>query len=647
MVEHVADAAGPVDQRQREHPGQPAGVRRHQQTTPGQPGRQVDGVPPCQQAEHDGRHRAPARRAGPSRRAAAGTTARARPSPAPPAPPCRGPRAPAPGPDPPWRAPVARVETVAVSTVVKPRGDRGRGRPAALPTLERMDAACDLVLPCRDEGPALEGLLPRVPDDLPRDRRRQRLDRRHRRRRPSPRRDGGRPRRRPGYGAAVHAGLEAATAEYVAFMDGDGSFDPRRARAAARRRPRGPRRPGGRAAAPGRVAASGRGTPVPATRWSSPGCGTASGCRPTTSRRCASAAARPCWTSDVRDRRVRLPRRAAAAGRGRAVALRRARRHLPPPRRGHPLQGVRLGDGHAADRPRLRAGAVDDAGRASWSSPRRPCPAWRRPASAPRSAWTCAAELAAAALLDTLRACVATVGVARCRLALEGDLTDRRARRPAAPPRSPAGRSSRSAATGLAERLASAHLDAGRRAPGPVVQIGMDTPQVTAADLTAVADGARRPRRRARPRRGRRLVGAGAGRPAPWRAPGRRPDVHPDHGGRDAGGPRGRRPQRRPRPRCCATSTPSTTPRPSPPCAPRTRLSPSCGRRVRADVEASGRGGVRRRLPRPPVRVRRARTSPGSTSPPTRWTGTLDGDRAPCSTSAPGRRSTSAAAPAG
>src|SRR4051794_41531570 len=29
----------------------------------------------------------------------------------------------------------------------------------------------------------------------------------------------------PGYGAAVHAGLLAATGEYVAFMDGDGSFD--------------------------------------------------------------------------------------------------------------------------------------------------------------------------------------------------------------------------------------------------------------------------------------------------------------------------------------------------------------------------------------------------------------------------------------
>jgi glycosyltransferase involved in cell wall biosynthesis len=30
----------------------------------------------------------------------------------------------------------------------------------------------------------------------------------------------------PGYGAAVHAGLRAATREHVAVMDGDGSFDP-------------------------------------------------------------------------------------------------------------------------------------------------------------------------------------------------------------------------------------------------------------------------------------------------------------------------------------------------------------------------------------------------------------------------------------
>ncbi len=31
---------------------------------------------------------------------------------------------------------------------------------------------------------------------------------------------------RPGYGAAVQAGVEAATATHVAVMDGDGSFDP-------------------------------------------------------------------------------------------------------------------------------------------------------------------------------------------------------------------------------------------------------------------------------------------------------------------------------------------------------------------------------------------------------------------------------------
>jgi glycosyltransferase involved in cell wall biosynthesis len=30
----------------------------------------------------------------------------------------------------------------------------------------------------------------------------------------------------PGYGAAVHAGVEASTAEFLGVMDGDGSFDP-------------------------------------------------------------------------------------------------------------------------------------------------------------------------------------------------------------------------------------------------------------------------------------------------------------------------------------------------------------------------------------------------------------------------------------
>jgi len=88
-----------------------------------------------------------------------------------------------------------------------------------------MDAACDVVLPCRDEGPALEGLLPRVPDayrvivvDNGSTDDTAAVARRHG---ATVVTEG-----RPGYGAAVHAGLEAATAEYVAFMDGDGSFDP-------------------------------------------------------------------------------------------------------------------------------------------------------------------------------------------------------------------------------------------------------------------------------------------------------------------------------------------------------------------------------------------------------------------------------------
>jgi glycosyltransferase A (GT-A) superfamily protein (DUF2064 family) len=41
---------------------------------------------------------------------------------------------------------------------------------------------------------------------------------------------------------------------------------------------------------------------------------------------------------------------------------------------------------------------------------------------------------------------------------------------------------------GFGDRLVNAHLDAARE-PGAVVQVGMDTPQVTADRLTDVADG--------------------------------------------------------------------------------------------------------------------------------------------------------------
>ncbi|MCL8027320.1 glycosyltransferase family 2 protein [Nocardioides bruguierae] len=88
------------------------------------------------------------------------------------------------------------------------------------------DTLADLVLPCRDEGPALRSLLPQVPaalrvivvdngstDDTAAVAASLGATVVHE--------------TQPGYGAAVHAGLLAATAEHVAFMDGDGSMDPR------------------------------------------------------------------------------------------------------------------------------------------------------------------------------------------------------------------------------------------------------------------------------------------------------------------------------------------------------------------------------------------------------------------------------------
>ena len=93
-----------------------------------------------------------------------------------------------------------------------------------------------------------------------------------------------------------------------------------------------------------------------------------------------------------------------------------------------------------------------------------------------------AADLAAAALLDTLAACA---DAPRRVIALTGDLdaAERSADLHAAlagwvvvPQRG----------EGFDERLAAAHADAG---PGPTVQVGMDTPQVTPAHLAEVAAG--------------------------------------------------------------------------------------------------------------------------------------------------------------
>jgi glycosyltransferase A (GT-A) superfamily protein (DUF2064 family) len=95
-----------------------------------------------------------------------------------------------------------------------------------------------------------------------------------------------------------------------------------------------------------------------------------------------------------------------------------------------------------------------------------------------------AAELAAAALLDTVRACNAGFRPGDCLMALSGDLDDavrgdeiRRA--------ADGWRLARQRGSTFAERLVNAHVDV--PPGGPVIQVGMDTPQVTADLLHDVA----------------------------------------------------------------------------------------------------------------------------------------------------------------
>ena len=98
-----------------------------------------------------------------------------------------------------------------------------------------------------------------------------------------------------------------------------------------------------------------------------------------------------------------------------------------------------------------------------------------------------AAELAAAALLDTLEAGAAAYPPERRVLALTGDL--------GAAARADDLREAardwivvRQGGQSFAERLVDGHRQAHRLAGGPVVQIGMDTPQVRPALLRGVAD---------------------------------------------------------------------------------------------------------------------------------------------------------------
>ncbi|WP_307828034.1 DUF2064 domain-containing protein [Nocardioides sp. SYSU D00038] len=95
-----------------------------------------------------------------------------------------------------------------------------------------------------------------------------------------------------------------------------------------------------------------------------------------------------------------------------------------------------------------------------------------------------AAEVAAAALVDTIVACTAAFGSRHCHLALDGDLADG-----LLPDRLTAlvtgWRITPQHGDGLDARLAHAHAST----PGPLVQVGMDTPQATPELLRGAARG--------------------------------------------------------------------------------------------------------------------------------------------------------------
>lgn len=98
-----------------------------------------------------------------------------------------------------------------------------------------------------------------------------------------------------------------------------------------------------------------------------------------------------------------------------------------------------------------------------------------------------AATIAAASLSDTLAACTAAFGSDRCHLALDGDLANA-----VDGPRIAAALEGWTVfgqhGSELASRLAQAHAAMGQ---GPVLQIGMDTPQTTVGVLRAAAEGLR------------------------------------------------------------------------------------------------------------------------------------------------------------
>jgi glycosyltransferase A (GT-A) superfamily protein (DUF2064 family) len=97
-----------------------------------------------------------------------------------------------------------------------------------------------------------------------------------------------------------------------------------------------------------------------------------------------------------------------------------------------------------------------------------------------------AADLAAAALLDTVWACTSAFGAARCHLALDGVMAHgRRAAELLGATADWTFHPQRG--DSFADRLLQAHADAAAFSGAPVVQVGMDTPQVLVGTLVEAA----------------------------------------------------------------------------------------------------------------------------------------------------------------
>ena len=341
---------------------------------------------------------------------------------------------------------------------------------------------CDLVIPCRDEGPALPALLSRVPagfevivvDNGSRDDTAEVARRLGARVVHEP---------TPGYGAAVHAGLLAATDDFVAFMDGDGSLDPVELR------------PLLADVAQGRAdIALGRRRPVRPGVWP------------------WHARAGNVLVSAWLRRRLRLPTHDIAPMR---VCRRQALLDLDlrDRRFGYPVEllqavaraGWRVSEHPVSYHPRAEgtrskvSGSVVGTARtvrdfwkvlvmttyAAWAVlvvAKAPVPGRVKTRLGADIGLDAAAELAAAALLDTIAA-VSESGAAG-HLCLAGDLAEavrREEVRRALDGWTVTAQHGRD----LADRLVHAHAAAG---PGVVVQVGMDTPQLTATNLRAAAD---------------------------------------------------------------------------------------------------------------------------------------------------------------